>query len=153
MSGNNGNGNKPPREPDLEPVGGVSSFQMDEQVSSPESKDDIDPRLIDPWGTLNKGFTFPGHEGLPFRGRIPSLKDSDPVQPQVGTQVYVDILDLSNKGDLEKYRQICQVVGNGIATISAEERVYDEDKKNWRVFIRWVLNYTHMPSESDSLFK
>jgi hypothetical protein len=36
-----------------------------------------------------------------------------------------------------------QVVGNGFADISAEERVYDADIKNWRIFLRWGKTFTY----------
>lgn len=152
MSRKNGNGDKPVQEPEIEPVGVVSDFQSNESTSLSEKEDELDPQLIDPYGMLDKQSVLPGFDGLPFRGRVPSLKDTDRVQPQTSSQVYVHVLDLSNEKHLKLYRQICQVVGNGMAQISVEERKYDEEKKNWRVFIRWMLNYTHMPSESGSLF-
>ena len=35
-------------------------------------------RLLDPHHVRDKDFTFPGWNGLPFRGSIPSLKETDP---------------------------------------------------------------------------
>jgi hypothetical protein len=115
-----------------------------EAVSEEEQRAflDMDPRLLDPSGTHNKPFVFPGRDGLPYRGQaVPDLKEDDPLS--VGGQVHVHVLVLSNEDDFKLYRAIWQAVGNGFAQISQEDRVYDEDIKNWRVFIRWVIWYTH----------
>ena len=107
-------------------------------------------RLLDPHQTKDKDFTLPGWDGMPFRGPIPYLKESDPDyrQPQVAYEPHVWILDLSLKEDLEDYRSVYQLVTNGAAVISAEERQYDQDSKNWRIFLRWALVFTHIPKET-----
>jgi hypothetical protein len=104
-------------------------------------------KLLDPHRTADKEFVLPGWDGLPFRGSVPCLKESDPEyrQPQVAYEPHVWILDLSVKEDLEDYRSVYQLVTNGSAVISAEERQYDKDIKNWRIFLRWALMFTHMP--------
>ena len=106
-------------------------------------------RLLDPHHVRDKDFTFPGWNGLPFRGSIPSLKETDPEyrQPQVSYEPHIWILNLSVKEDLEDYRSVYQLVTNGSAVISAEERQYDKELKNWRIFLRWALMFTHMPTE------
>jgi len=150
MSGNNGNGSKAP---EVEPVGEVSDISAEEsQQAERQKQEDLDPQLVDPYGMHGKESILPGFDGLPFRGRVPNLKETDRVQPQVAAQVHVHVLDLSKSEDMKLYRKICQVVGNGMGQISFEKHEYDEDIKNWRVFIRWMLNYAHMPSESGSLF-
>ena len=153
MSGNNGNGTKPPakKEPEVDPVGEVSGFKLADKPEA-QKEEVIDPRLIDPHGTHRQEPVLPGFEGLPFKGRIPNLKETDRVQPQIAAQVYVHVLNLSNDEDMKLYQKICQVVGNGMGQISFEKHEYDKDIKSWRVFIRWMLNYAHMPSESGSLF-
>jgi hypothetical protein len=84
---------------------------------------------------------------LPFRGAIPALKEDDPPErrPQVGSQVRVDLLVLSDPKDLAYYQEIWQVVANGYGQISCEERRYDEDLKSWRVMVRWFLSYAYVP--------
>jgi hypothetical protein len=107
----------------------------------------FDPRLLDPHGTQSLELVFPGHDGLPFRGSVPQLKEDDSTEkrPQVGTQLYVDVLDLSKPDDLLHYRDVCQMVANGYAQVSYEDRQYDEDVKNWRILLRWFLNYAYVP--------
>lgn len=104
-------------------------------------------KLIDPAGVFTQPMVLPGLEGLPFRGdSIPDLKEADPdkFRPQVGQQIFANVLDLSNEEDMRYYQQILQLVGNGFAQISVEERKYDNAIKSWRVFIRWILYYGYM---------
>ncbi len=112
----------------------------------PERKP-FDSRLLDPTGAHRKPLSFPGYEGIPFRGSIPDLKESDPLQPQVGSQVYVHCLNLADPKDLEYYGQISQMVGNGFAQISFEERQFVAENKSWLVLIRWMLHYAYMPTQ------
>ena len=109
--------------------------------------------LLDPTGGhMDAAPTFPGWEGLPFKGPAPDLKEDDPhyVQPQVGMKVHVETLDLSKPKELKKYRELCQTVGNGYAQISKEDMRYDEDTKNWRVFIRWLELFTYDPTKGNN---
>lgn len=107
----------------------------------------LDPRLLDPTGSHKKPLSFPGYDGIPFRGVVPDLKESDQEQPQVGSQVYVNILDLSNAEDLDYYGKISQLVGNGFAQISFEERQFIQEKGSWLVLIRWMLHYAYMAGQ------
>jgi hypothetical protein len=104
--------------------------------------------LVDPHTVLNKEFVFPGLEGLPFRGSIPTLKEDDPPEkrPQVGMQTFVKILELDKEEDMQMYTDIAQLVANGVAQISFEDRRWIEDKKNWKVLIRFMLMFYHMPA-------
>jgi len=114
-------------------------------MEAPEAK----PRMQDLHTLMGKQaegepFVWPGLDGIPFRGKsIPMLKENDPesVRPQVVFEPFVFVLDLSNPQDLEDYRNIWVLVTNNAAVISVEERQYDQEKKNWRVFIRWALVY------------
>lgn len=125
---------------------GGNGAHVKETAAAP-SWPQFDARLLDPAGSHGSALTFPGHDGLPFRGAVPQLKEDDPTekQPQVGCQLYVDILDLAKPGDLEHYRNICQMVANGYAQVSYEDRRYDEELKNWRILLRWFLNYAYVP--------
>jgi hypothetical protein len=104
--------------------------------------------LVDPHAVLNKEFVFPGLEGLPFRGSVPTIKEDDPPEkrPQVGTQAFVKILELDNDDDLQLYMDIAQLVSNGVAQISFEDRRWIEEKRNWKVLIRFMLIFYHMPA-------
>ena len=110
----------------------------------------LDPVLVDPTGNLHSGITMPGWDGLPFRGTIPDLKDGDPKQPVQHQKVHIEILCLWVENDMKKYREICQVVANGYGLISKEDARYDEQKKNWRVFIRWLELFTAMEKGTDN---
>lgn len=128
----NGNGHKVPDRPDLPAV-----------LDRPK----LDPRLLDPTGSHQKSLVFPGYDGFPFRGPVPDIKDTDPQQPQYSAQVFVHVLDLSKAEDLEYYGQIAQMVGNGFAQISFEDKQFIAEKKSWLVLIRWMLNYAYMPKQ------
>jgi hypothetical protein len=105
----------------------------------------IDGKLLDPNRMRGKGFTLPGFDGLPFRGAVPDLKDSDVKQPTIGYETFVEILDLSIPEQLQHYEDVWQLISNSYAILSAEEKHYDEGTKNWRVFIRWALTYAFVP--------
>ena len=109
----------------------------------------IDPVLLDPTGNMHKGITMPGHDGVPFRGPVPDLKEDDPQQPVQQQKVHVEILELWDAKKLKRYRDICQVIANGFGLISKEEVQYDKDKKGWRVFIRWLELFTTMKGGTD----
>jgi hypothetical protein len=109
----------------------------------------IDSVLLDPSaGQRELPPHFPGYEGLPFRGAPPDLKRDDPAnaQPQVGATVHVDILNMADDGQRRRLESIYQLVANGYAMISAEERAYDENIGSWRIFVRWAELYTYDPS-------
>lgn len=104
-------------------------------------------KLVDPAGVFQQPMVLPGLEGLPFRGdSIPNLKEDDPdaLRPKIGQQIFADVLDLSEPKDMRYYQQVMQLVGNGFAQLSVEERKYDNAIKSWRVFIRWILYYGYM---------
>lgn len=112
----------------------------------------IPNRLVDPQNIFSQPMVLPGIEGLPFRGaNIPDLRETDPgkFRPQVGQQIFANVLDLSDLDDLKYYQQILQLVGNGYAQISVEERKYDNAIKSWRVFIRWILYYGYIAQGAD----
>ena len=125
MSGNNGNGKDAVR----------------------WGSDPIEPKLLDPSGQAGQKSVLPGFAGFPFRGQVPNLRNDDPhrLQPEVQTKVHVDVLDLSGKADMKRYQSLCQMVANGFAQFSKEDIRYDEKKKNWRVFVRWLEYYTVIP--------
>jgi hypothetical protein len=109
--------------------------------------DPIEPELLDPSGEASSKPMLPGYGGFPYRGPVPNLRhdDIDRRQPEVQTKVHIDILDLAKKPDMQRYRALCQMVANGFAQISKEDVRYDEKKKSWRVFIRWLELYTTLP--------
>lgn len=110
----------------------------------------IEPTLVDPSkGQRDMPPIHPGMDGLPFRGHVPDLKNDDPtkVQPRQGARVHVEILELDKADDRKRMEQIYSLVANGTAIISAEEREYDSEMKNWRVFLRWADMYVYNPQK------
>jgi hypothetical protein len=113
----------------------------------------IPDKLVDPQGIFSQPMVLPGIEGLPFRGSsIPDLKETDPdkFRPKVGVQIFANVLNLADKEDMKYYQQILQLVGNGYAQVSVEERQYDSTIKSWHVFIRWILYYGYITEGVDS---
>jgi hypothetical protein len=103
--------------------------------------------LLDPHKTQGAKLTLPGYEGSPFRGNaIPNIKEDDPnsKKPQIGYEPHVYILDLSKPDDLKDYEGVWTLVCQGFAVISCEEKVYDNDIKNWRIYLRWALTVSYM---------
>lgn len=132
----------------IPPGSTVTVGEMPEPDPNDPKRDEIDPRLVDPFGVMRQSSIMPGINGMPFRGKqIPNLKESDPghKQPVEGMSAKVEILELNKPADLERYKNIVQIVANGFAQIGVEDRVYDEDIKSWRVFIRYYELFTHMP--------
>ncbi len=104
----------------------------------------LDPKLLSHPGHDQKNIV-PGHGKLPFRGDVPFLKEDDAEQPETGYEVRVDIFEMKIDEDREYYSDVWQLASTGFAVISSEEKVYDPDVKNWRIFLRWALVYTYMP--------
>ena len=85
-------------------------------------------------------------EGLPYDGKVFDRKESDPdyKQPVMVQEVKVRQLDLSNEEHLVEWASICQKVADGVAIISFEDKIYDNDIKSWRVLVRWLeQSYTN----------
>lgn len=122
--------------------GGLAGLKTPEEDKLP-----FDPSLLDPHGVLGARGVFPGHSGLPFRGEVPDLKEDDPEhkQPQVGAKAHVAIYDLSDVKQLSQYEKVMQLCAQRFAAVSAEERVYDPESKNWRIFLRWCEYYSYVP--------
>ena len=76
----------------------------------------IDPQLLSTQGAAQKS-VLPGHNGVPFRGPVPFLKDedTDDGQPQVGYEVRVDIFELRDEVDRAYYSQVWQLASSGFA--------------------------------------
>ena len=109
----------------------------------------IPPNLLDPTGTHSAPSILPGFQGLPFRGKIPNLKEDDAEfrQPQSTSQLFIRVFDLSKKEDLAYYEKVCQLVANGFATVSVEEKVYDDSIHSWRVLLRWMIDYAYVKKD------
>lgn len=112
--------------------------------------DKFNPVLVSP--TLGSHVNIsdpklPGYDGLPYYGPQLDLKATDRKQPKTGVKAHVDIFQLNDEEQLEKYRKIVQMVANGYAQISREEQQYDQTIGSWRVFIRWLELFAYMPED------
>ncbi len=108
-------------------------------------------QLLDPHNTKNAPIHLPGFQGAPFKGSaVPNLKSDDPQhrQPQIGLEPHLFILDLSKPEDRKDYEGVMTLIAHGYAVLSCEERVYDNDIKNWRVFLRWAATISYMTKNS-----
>ena len=94
------------------------------------------------------GYVYPGYEGIPFRSASavpPDLKSDDAVQPTIVVDAKVHVFDLSDPEALEVYQFIWDQVAKGRFVQPVENREYDPDTKNWRVFIRYGVRWLEMP--------
>lgn len=93
------------------------------------------------------------YNGQPYIGPVLDFKESDPPEylPKQCFNACVAQLDLSIKADMDQYRAIGQKVCNGGATLSFEEKIYDNDIKSWRVLVRWMEPYMGPPDIVKSL--
>jgi len=86
--------------------------------------------------------------GVPFRGRIPNLSKTD-MPPVMDYDVHVDILDLSDEEQKTKYEQICQKFVQGKAFIWVDDRKWDANSGNFKVFVRWADVFMRMPNKAE----
>ena len=132
---------KPP-----EPVKPMGSAETPVDPPAEFERPPLPAGLLDPTGAMNMPPVLPGMDGLPFRGPIPDLKDTDPdvLRPQIAMKVHVDIFVLNNPKDLKYYKQVIQLIANGYAAMGTEDRVYDPDLKTWRILVRWYEQFAAM---------
>ena len=96
----------------------------------------------------NDGYIFRGYEGIPFRSKTdvpPDLKADDPRQPVIVIDAKVRVLLLSDPVHLALYEFIWAQAARERFTHPVEEREYDAELKNWRVFIRFGVRWLEMP--------
>lgn len=113
----------------------------------------LDPQLLDPsGGQMHQSPVLPGYDGVPFRGPIPNVKETDPehMQPQIGSKVHIEVFDLSDSDQLKRYRDACQMIANGFGKMSQERIEFNPTKKNWLVFIRWLELFAYDPAKGNN---
>lgn len=79
-------------------------------------------------------------EGLPYRGPVIHLKETDDISQvlKLNQKLHVARLVLEDPKDMAEYERICQEINDGRAQQSFEERVYIPETKNWVVLVRWI---------------
>lgn len=100
----------------------------------------------------NAGFFKHGknltYDDLPYEGPVLDYKEDDPSykKPQYRLRAHVRVFELSDPKDLHDYEAVWQSSANGTVLISKEIPVYDEEKKTWRIFLRWGDQYYCAPT-------
>jgi hypothetical protein len=86
-------------------------------------------------------------DGLPFRGTPPQLKTNDPahMRPVKDIEAHVKTFLTTNEEDMKEYTAVWSSITRKHAVLGAEERVYDESIKGWRIFMRWCDIFYKMP--------
>ena len=94
-------------------------------------------------GQLN----WPGTStGFPFRGNnVPSLTTEENEEIPLAFDFHCKIFELWDEDALKEYRQIRDRAANGWYQLVHIERLFDEDQKNWRVYLEWNQIYGELP--------
>jgi hypothetical protein len=92
-----------------------------------------------------------GHkwQGMPYRGPAFPYKEDDPPsrQPQMRMQAHVRTFDLADDEDRKEYELVAQKWADQTIQVSFEERVYNPEKKNWIILMRWFDMFYAPPEE------
>ena len=93
----------------------------------------------EPGGPLH----WPGTiEGFPFRGGdIPDFKEDEIDNVPLMVDFHVKIFELWKDEDREAYVQIRDRVANQWYQVVHIDRKYDDEHKNWRVYMEWHQIY------------
>lgn len=91
-------------------------------------------------------------EGLPFKGDVPSLKESDPdyLRPKLQETVHIKVFDTAVPEDMCAMEKVMQET----RTIPPTVRIYERDKQfieitgSWRIFMTWTELYYAMPDKT-----
>jgi|TARA_B100000809_G_scaffold204189_1_gene205506 hypothetical protein len=84
--------------------------------------------------------------GFPFRGRqVPTLTAEETEDIPTAFDFHCRVFELWTADELKEYQQIRDRAANGWYQITHIERLFDEDKKNWRVYMEWNQIYGELP--------
>jgi hypothetical protein len=88
-----------------------------------------------------------GPAGFPFRGPQPPQTTRDEFDNlKLSGKARVRLFYLSKPEDLREYVLVRDKCANGLFVMLDRERVWDEDTKNYRVFVEWLELGYEMPS-------
>lgn len=85
--------------------------------------------------------------GFPFRGSsAPTLTDEERDELPVSIDFHCRVFELWQEEDEKEYKDIRDRGANGWYQIVHIERLYDEERKNWRVYLEWHQVYGELPN-------
>lgn len=95
-------------------------------------------------------YTFPGLDGIPFRGDkpyAPITKEGDPISPKVVTDGRARVFDMSDDQDLTDYADLWSKLSSNPSRyiLGFEEKQYNPQAKSWLVFMRWGEKWLEIP--------
>jgi hypothetical protein len=90
-----------------------------------------------------------GPEGFPFRGSQPPQTTRDEFENmKLAGKARCRLFYLAKPDDLRDYIIIRDKCANGLYVPLDRERVWDEESKNYRIFLEWLeLGYETIPTE------
>ena len=98
----------------------------------------------------SKSQLLPGIDGVPFRlpagEQVPNLKQTDVRQPVEVWDAHVKVFYLNSREDLKDYTTVVDQIAKGTCLLSAEDRQWDDSKKTFVIFLRWLSRYLEMPN-------
>jgi hypothetical protein len=90
-----------------------------------------------------------GPEGYPFRGQQPpQTKKEEFDQLALAGKARVRLFHLDKEEDLKAYIEVRDKCANSLYILLDRDRVWDEDTKNYRIYLEWLeLGYDMPPPE------
>lgn len=96
--------------------------------------------------TVKHSVTFPGIDGIPFRGAgTPLLKKHEVDKLVKVRDGKARVFNLGLPGDLQEYNRVWDCVVKGLYQGYAEERQWSEKEQVFFIFLRWAELYTEIP--------
>jgi hypothetical protein len=88
-----------------------------------------------------------GPDGFPFRGGQPPQTTKDEFEKlKLTGKARCRLFYLDTEADLKDYITIRDKCANGLYVPIDRDRVWDEDRKNYRIFLEWLeLGYDNQP--------
>lgn len=85
-------------------------------------------------------------DGAPFRGARPPLLTQDEYETKVEkvSDAQVDIFDLSDEAQKQRYKEILDATLTGWYRIIFRDHQYDATRGTWRVLVEWAENYMEL---------
>lgn len=85
---------------------------------------------------------FPGHNGIPFRGRqLPLLKQEEADQLEEVWDHHSQIFDLSVEDSRSAYNKVCDNAAKGIVFLRVHHVQWPDNVIAPRIFVAWLARY------------
>ncbi len=92
-----------------------------------------------------------GPQGFPFRGPVPPLlKDEEYQQLRPTMKFRSQLFYLSKPEDVQRYQLISDKCANGLYVRVDRDRTWDEETKNYRIYLEWVEPAYEMPVDTEA---